>query len=228
MTPSPLGVGTFGWQVTPSSELAVQRGATASFQIRLNSKVNINAEVGFSVSGTLPQNITVTFSPARLPSTGRDATLTIQTTSQTPEGAYSFNIIATEDGQTPVMEARRLDVVSGTGPDFTVEVNPAETVISRFPSPTISYYVRPRNGFQGTVNISVESAELPPPVLLVQAPDRPQLVYGAGSGGQGGTFVVSLAERASYPATATVTVRATSGSIVHTRDIVFTIRVLSP
>lgn len=189
--PSPvqLGVGTFVWNVTPG-DLAVQQGSTATFHVRLDSKVNINAGVTLSLSGAIPPNSAATLNPTRLPSTTRDATVTFSPTSQTPEGSYTFTITATEDGQPPAQLACRLDVVSSTtAPDFTLEVDPAELVLGGT-VPTIVFYVRPRNGFAGTVNVSVEIASAPPPPVVVVQPPTPSVLNFTMSGGQGGTFVI--------------------------------------
>ena len=222
--PTQLGVGTFEWTVTPDA-LTIQRGAAGSFAIRLNSKVNINANVQLGFSGNIPPNSTPTLNPASLGSTGRDATLRFQTTSDTLEGAYTIEIVATEVGAGTTSLSRRVDVVSGTGPDFTLEVNPLTiTLTDRSPGPTITYYVRPRNGFQGTVAISIEGASAPGGApLLVHGPSLPQLVF-TGSGGQGGTFVPQVAERPTLPPSVTLTVRAVSGGIVHTMPLTVNIR----
>jgi hypothetical protein len=217
--PSPLGVGEFKWDVTPGDVVTIQRGGAGSFTIRLNSKVNINSNVEFSLAGTLPASGTQTFNPQNLGSTGRDSTLTFQTTPQTPEGSYTIQIMATEVGVGTFSEARRVDVVSGTGPDFTLEVEPAELTLTRIGelSSTIVYRLYPRNGFTGTVDMTVEGLTAPPAPLVLVGPLTPaQIVLGQS---QGGTFVLGVAERPSYPPTVMLTLRAASGSIVHTRQI---------
>ena len=221
--PTTPGSSSFTWSVSPSV-LTVQKGSAGTFTIRLDSKVNINSDVAFSLSGNTPPNSTTTFSPQRLPSTGRDATLTFQTSSQTPEGAYSFTVTATEVGLGAHDMLRRVDVVSGEGPDFTLEVDPPEATLSQTSAPTITFFVRPRNGFLGTVDITVEGITAPPaPLVLSQPPLPPQIVI-TNAAGAGGTFVVRLADRPSYPPTVSLTVRAVSGSIVHTRELAITIR----
>ena len=222
--PTPLGVGTFEWTVTPDV-LTIQRGAAGSFAIRLNSKVNINADVQLSLSGNIPPNSAPTFNPASFGSTGRDATLRFQTTSDTLEGAYTINIAANEIGAGTTSLSRRVDVVSGTGPDFTLEVDPpAITLTDRTPGPTLTYFVRPRNGFLGTVDISIDGAVAPGgALLLVSGPSLPQMVF-TSPAGRGGTFVLQLADRPTFPPSVTLTVRAVSGAIVHTMPLTVNIR----
>lgn len=65
MAPTPLGVGTFEWTVTPNA-LTLQPGSSGSFKIRLDSKVNINSNVTLALSGTVPANSTPTLSPTNL------------------------------------------------------------------------------------------------------------------------------------------------------------------
>ena len=229
---NPIGPGStqssFTWKVTPGAAgvLTVTRGTTGTFTIRLDSKVNINSDVSFAVSGNLPPNSTATFAPQRLPSTGRDAALAIQTSAQTPLGTYSFKIIATEIGLGTYEETVRVDVISAVGAnDFLLELDPLDITLSDFGGRTIGYYIRPINDFSGTVDISVEGIEVPPaPVVLRTSVSLPQLTFARGDGGQGGTFVIALAQRDVFPQTWRLTVRAASGAIVHTATLNITIR----
>ena len=94
--PAAPGQSEFEWGINPTI-ITVQQGASGTAAIRLNSKVNINSNVDFSVSGTVP-NATVTVAPRQLGSTGRDAGISVQTSAQTPAGSYTLNITATEIG----------------------------------------------------------------------------------------------------------------------------------
>ena len=134
--------------------------------------------------------------------------------------------MATETGAGTNSIIRRVDVVTGTGPDFTLEVDPATITFSRseFRGPTMTFYVRPRNGFLGTVDISIDGVSVPGgALLLAQGPSPSQLVF-TNSGGQGGTFVLRLAELPTFPPSVTLTVRAVSGAIVHTVPLTVNIR----
>ena len=225
-SPAAPGQSSFRWTVTPSLEsLKVQQGAAGTFAIRLDSKVDINSDVSLSVAGSLPPNGTATFVPQRLGGTGRDAGLTIQTTAQTPVGSYPLTITATEIGHASHEMPVRVDVLGPSGvPDFLLEIDPADITLRRGSGPTIQFIVRPINGFTGTVNIFVDGIEVPPAPVVITSPVTPnQLTFASGDGGKGGTFVAGLAERPSYPATWILTVRAVSGSIVHTRAINITI-----
>lgn len=114
----------------------------------------------------------------------------------------------------------RVDIVTGTGPDFTLEAEPAETTLIRSgSSPTMTFYVRPRNGFTGTVDITLEGLSVPPAPVAVVVPVTPAQLVFTNASGQGGTYVLGLQNLASYPPSVTLTLRAASGSIVHTRQI---------
>jgi hypothetical protein len=224
--PTAPGESQFMWSASPEV-LSVRQGASGSVAIRLNSKVNINSNVDLSVSGTVP-NGTLTLTPLHLGSTGRDAGLSVQTTAQTPVGSYQVQIRATEVGYGDHTIDVRVDV-SGTAPDaadFLLEVTPTEFTFTNpaQSGPTIAYFIRPQNNFAGTVNISVDGLDAPPAPLYLALPiTLPQITFQAGDGGRGGTFVPAVAARPSYPRTWTLTVRAVSGSIVHTMPVAFTL-----
>jgi hypothetical protein len=223
--PAP-GQSTFNWTVTPSLEgLKIQKGFAGTFAIRLISKANINSDVSLSVSGSLPPSSTATFTPQQLGSTGRDAVFTIQTTPQTPAASYPLTITATEIGYGSHDIPVRVDVLATTeAPDFLLEVDPAEFTLRRGSGPTIQFIVRPVNGFIGTVNVSLEGINAPPaPVLIVSPVNPPQLSFSSGDGGKGGTFVLGLADRPSYPSTWLLSLEAVSGSISHSRTLTITI-----
>ncbi len=81
--PAAPGVSTFDWSVTPAA-LPLQPGSAGTFAIRIDSKVNINSAVAFSLAGNVPPGSTSAFNPVQLPGTGRDATLTVQTSRRRP------------------------------------------------------------------------------------------------------------------------------------------------
>jgi hypothetical protein len=224
-TPTQPGAGGFSWTVTPDlAPLTLQQGATGTFTIRINSKVNINSGVSFGLLGSLPPNSTWTFAPQQLASTAQDATLTVQTTSQTPVAAYPLIIEATEIGYLAFQKSIRLDVVGPSGvPDFLLELDPADMTLGSSP-PTVSFRVIPINGFAGTVDIFIDGVDVPPaPVVIASGPNPPRLTFASGDPARGGTFVAALAQRPSYPPTWSLVVRAVSGPLVHTRTLNITI-----
>jgi hypothetical protein len=227
MEPTPIGIGTFEWTIEPVGGLTIQRGTIGSLAIRLNSKVNINSEVEFSLTGDIPANSNPTFNPVRLSSTARDATLRFQPTQSTPVGRYDTVIHANELGFGSHERPLTVSVVTGTAPEFGLIVDPAQftyTSSNRLLSPTIAFRIQALNGFTGTVDVTVEDPTTPPAVLVLQL-TSPVTVTG---GGGGGTFIIRLAERATYPSSVTLTVRAVSGSLVQTRELVVNISLLEP
>jgi len=207
----------------------VQPGGAGTFRIRLDSKVNINSDVSFTLSGSQPSNSTWTFVPQRMASTARDAELVVQTTSQTPVGSYPLTIVADEIGYGSDNESIRLDVVGpGDAADFALELDPADiTLAPNASGPTVTFRVRALNGFAGTVNIFIDGIEAPPAPVVIASPLTPsQLTFASGETGKGGAFVPALAQRSSYPPTWTLTVRAVSGTLSHTRTL--NIRINAP
>ncbi len=91
-----------------------------------------------------------------------------------------------------------MDVLAGAGADFTLEIDPAEATVTPNNVPTLTFFVRPVNGFSGTVTVTIEGIDVPPAPLVVTQPPTPSQIVLAGSGGAGGTFVVRLADRPLY------------------------------
>lgn len=214
--PTGPGVSVFDWSVTPERR-TVQPGEQTTFTIKIESKVNINAQVALRVEGT-PSGATATFDTPNLPDTATTTTLTVQTPATIEAGTYTLKIFAKESGQAEYEDDVLLIVETSAGePDFTLEVDPAEFT---FPSiefgMTFTYYVRPLNDFQGTVAASVSG--LSDDLVLGQAVTPPQVAIGP-TGGAGGTFVLRLQPHPPVPTPVDITVTATSGNLTHTRTI---------
>jgi hypothetical protein len=214
----------FNWTVNPGRR-TVARGQQTTFRIRIDSKENINSNVNLNVSG-LPANTTATFSPQRLGSTGRNSTLTVQTTNQTPIGTFTITISATEVGFNTHTFDRLLFVTEtgGSEPDFSLEVNPLQHTFEDFGvGPTFTYFVRPLNGFSGTVDVSLSG--LTDDLLLAQAVTPPSVgVNVGGHAGAGGTFVLYALPTPPVQTPVFLTVTATGGGITHTAMIRIDIR----
>jgi hypothetical protein len=212
---------TFQYQVTPPDR-TVALGGSAVYSLRVQSKTNINSEVMWRVTG-LPSGATSDFSPQTLPSTATTATLTIQTTTATPVGTYTIHIFVMEAGQTEIENTRQLTVASsGSAPDFTLEVDPAEASLSLEGGRTFTFFVRPLNDFSGDVAITVTG--LSDDLMIVSGPNPTTVgVNKDGHSGAGGTFVLRVVPVPPIATPVTITVTATSGAISHSRTIPITI-----
>jgi hypothetical protein len=202
------------WTIDPQ-EQTVAPGAEAVFTLTIQTKTDINSEIAFAME-SLPPGWTATFDPPTLPDTGTTSTLRVQPAAGAEEGVYHFNVVTQEVGVTGFSIQARVTIVEDDGsPDFTLEVTPIEhdfgTTASQ--SPTITYYIRPRNGFVGTVSISVSGVVSP--IVITQEPIPPQIVIDGG--GQGGTFVVRREQLTSFEIPVVVT--ATSGQLSHQRTV---------
>lgn len=205
------------WDVTPDAR-TVAPGAATTYTVTFTSKHDINASVSLRVTG-LPPNTTGTFSPQLLPSTGTSSTLTIQTAGDTPTGTYQIHIFATEVGQAEEELVRTLIVSTNTGgADFSLDVQPTAYTYHGFAGHTFSYFVTPLNNFSGDVAITVTG--LSDDLHITSGPNPPTLAINQnGHSGAGGTFVMSVDPAGQIQTPVTITVTATSGTIVHSRTI---------
>jgi hypothetical protein len=204
----------FDWSISPR-RVEIDPGDEAVFDIELFSKEDINSDVRFAVAN-VPPGSTAAFESTVLASTANTNELRIQTTAGTPVGTWTLEVTAEEIGHGAYTLTALLIVGASGGPDFTLEVSPAEaTLIQGLPEPTLTFYVRPLNGFEGTVDISLD---VPDPLLLSQGPSPSALVL-ADEGGQGGTFVVRLPAGAFVAGDVTLTVTASSGGLVHSGTV---------
>jgi hypothetical protein len=213
--------GALTWDVTPDTRTIAQ-GASTTYTVNFTTKHDINATVSLRVTG-LPTNTTGTFNPQVISSTGTSSTLTIQTAVDTPIGTYQIHIFATELGQAEQDIVRTL-IVTGTqgGPDFSLDVQPPDYIYNGFGAKSFSYFVTPLNNFSGDVAITVTG--LSDDMFITSGPNPPTLAINQnGHSGAGGTFVLSIDPVGAIQTPVTITVTATSGSIVHTRTIQITI-----
>jgi hypothetical protein len=209
----PVASSGLQWTISPQ-EFTVRPGAAAAFTITIHTKANINADVDLTVTD-LPAGLTPSFTSMRLPDTASTTTLTVQTAPGVELGTYSFNVTAAEVGGAQSSESVQVSVSTSEGPDITLEVDPTEFYLAADAGgKTFTYYVRPLNGFQGVVSMTLSTV---PSELILDSPPNPASVTIAG-GGAGGTFVLRRRGLADRPS-ADLTVTATSGSVVRTRRI---------
>lgn len=203
---------SFEWSVSPKQRTVAQ-GTPAVFQIKVDSKQDINSTVKLSATD-VPSGTTAVFSNPNLGSTGRTSSLTFET-SEVAIGTYTVTVHAAEVGYNSYTSDRLL-IVTGEGgdADFSLEVNPGEYAFTSFDiGHTFTFFVRPLNGFLGTVDIALSG--LNENLDLLQGLTPASLEFTDGSG-KGGTFVISAVHTVPMPAYVDVTVTATSGSLVHT------------
>jgi len=196
----------FSLSASPASRTVVQGGGTA-YTATVTAGAGFAGTVSLGVSG-LPAGTTSSFNPASI-STSGSSTLSVATSSSTPQGSYPLTITATSGALTHTANVTL--VVSG---DFSIAVTPASLTVSRGSSGYYTVIVAAGSGFTGSVSLSVSG--LP---HRTTASFSPTSITGSGSS----RLTVSVGRRAST-GTFTLTITATSGGLAHSQQVTLTLR----
>ncbi len=203
------------FSIAPSVAQIIRRGESATYQITVLSKGNINADVQFTAVN-LASGLAATFAPARLASTQQTTQLVVSTADGTAYGTYRFTVQGRlfSNGQS-----------ASTGQDTRVDldVSPRESgfnllcelpfTIAANATATLACYVRRDTGFSSDVDLSFVSI----PSYLRFAPETARISTSVG----GFAFTVSRTTAAS-PASFNLTLRGTSGGL--TREVIVPIQ----
>jgi hypothetical protein len=188
----------FSVSATPSSQNVTQGNGT-SYTVNLVPSGGFVGTVGLSVSGS-PQGATATFNPTSITTSG-SSTLSVSTLSSTPVGSYLLTITATSGSLTHTATVTLVVTAAGS---FTVSATPTSQTVRRGSSTQYAVTITAQGGFSGTVNLSVSG--LP---SRTSSSFNPQSVVGSGSS----TLKIS-ANKPARTGTYTLTIKATSGSLV--------------
>jgi uncharacterized membrane protein len=197
--------------------VSVAAGGTATTTVSTDWTAGATQSVSLTVSGlpsgasaSLPASVTAAPGP---PGT---SSFTITTSASTPVGTYPITVTAAGPSTT---HSATLTLTVGAPPpppDFTVGVNPGSQTVAAGSSASYTVTVTPSSGFTGTVNLSASG--MPSGTTASFSP--PSITNGSG------TSILTLSTMSSTPAgVSTVTVTATSGSLVHTTSIGLTVTV---
>lgn len=211
---------TLQWTLTPS-EGVIGIGETVEFRIDISSKANINSDLELFISPT-PTGVVATF-PARITSTATSVTGSFSAPPGTVPGFYPFEFNLREEGGVfGLTQGFRLTVSdAGEAPDFSVGVDPDALTLPVDDVEAVAFSVTPLNGYTGTVRISLSG--LPDDVHLIDGPNPDSLVFGARSGGKGGTFLLNFLPEPPVPAQVELMVTVTDGTITHQRTVLLTL-----
>jgi hypothetical protein len=195
-----LVVSGFSVTATPSSQ-TISSGTSTTYTVNVTPSNGFNSNVSFSVSG-LPSGASASFSPTTVAGSG-SSTMTVNTSSSTPSGAYTLTISANGGGLTQTTQVTL--VVAG----FSVAATPSSQTVSPGTSTNYTVNVTPSNGFTSNVSFSVSG--LPSGAT---ASFNPISVPGSGSS------TMTVTTSSSTPGgTYTLTISATGSGLTHTTQV---------
>lgn len=204
------------WSVTPG-EQTITRGQTATFEITISRKSNINAQV--ALSSTAIPGATITFDPQVIPDTGTRSTMTVRTDANTlPVQLFDVTVIAVEGVDAPKSDRVRLTILPGdAAPSFSLALDRPDVTIS-FASPaSVKAIIGVFNGFEGDIELSFTS-----PSPNITASGLASTLHAGPVSGNDRSFDVNYTGgTVSSPVIATVTAR--SGNLVRTQTLRITI-----
>jgi subtilisin family serine protease len=196
----------FALSASPTSA-TVAAGATASFSVTVGSLNGFTGDVALSLGGLPSSGATWTFTPSTVSGGAGTAQLDVQTSTTLAPGSYQLSIGGTSGSQTHRV-AVSLEV---TGPpDFTIAASPGSATTAAGSSATFAVTVGSQFGFAGNVALSLSG------LTSSQASwsFSPASLTGAGTA----TLTVSTSSSLA-PATYSLTISGTGGSLVHSTSV---------
>ena len=210
---------------TPTSE-TISQGQTATYNLAVNSAGAFSSAVSLQVTTGLPPGVQASIVPSTVtPSPGGSvpATLTIPTSLTTPTGTYNLTITGTSS--LPLIT--RSIVVSLTittaASDFTITATPhapTPLAVKQGQCGNITITVTSIGNFSSPVNLTLTSLPAHVSANFITNPITPS---------PGSTVLSALKlcpETSVTPNNYTMTVAGTSGSLVHTVDVVLDVPVI--
>jgi hypothetical protein len=195
----------FSVTATPSSQ-TVPPGTGSSYTVIVTPSNGFNGTVTFNVSG-LPSGATATFNPTSVTGSG-SSTMSVSTSSSTPEGSYPLTITATSGSLTHTTQ------VTLVVADFSISASPSSQTVNRGSKTTYTVSVTAQGSFSGAVNFSVSG--LP---ARTSSSFSPTSVTGSGNT----TLTISTKPRTAtgtYP----LTIKATSGGLTHSTTVTLVVK----
>lgn len=204
-------VPNFSISASPTS-LTLAQNASGTSKVTVTSSNGFSSAVGLGVTGC-PANASCTLGPTSVtpPSGGSAAsTLTVLTGTATA-GTYTLTITGIS-GSLSHSTTVTLKV-NGPAPDFTISASPSSRTVTRGSSTSYTVTIAAVNGFSGAVNFSVSGSP-----SRVSTNFSPNSVTGSGNS----TLTVTVNRRATA-GTSTLTIKGTSGSLIHSTTVSLTI-----
>lgn len=203
---------------TPTSE-TVSQGQTATYNLAVTSAGSFSSAVSLQVTAGLPPGVQASIVPSSVtPSSGGTvtSTLTVPTSLTTPTGAYNLTITGTS---TLPLITRSVVVnlnVTIAASDFSITASPqapTPLVVNQGQCGNITITVSSIGKFNSPVNLTITNLPVQFSASFIPTPVTPP---------QSGTAVsaLKLCPDSSTPNNYTMTVVGTSGSQVHTVDVI--------
>jgi kumamolisin len=201
----------FTLSASPSSVSVVQ-GSNGSSTISTTVSGGFNSAVALSASGQ-PSGVTVSFSPSSIGAPGSgSSTASFAVSSSAAAGTYTITVTGTGGGITHTAKVT-LTVTAASAGNFSISISPTSGGLQQGRSGYGIVTIGASGGFKGVVALSATG--IPSGVTGTFSPAS---ITGSGSS----DFTLTLALNAP-PGTYPITITGTSGSIVHSTVLTFTV-----
>ena len=212
----------FSLTANPTSQ-TVNQGQTATYTLTVTPLGEFTSTVNLAVTGGLPSGVVATIDPPSVsPSIGNSvsSTLTIPTAIDTPVGTYNITITGSTEASALPFISRTTVVTLTVLPapaDFRITANPTMLTVNRGQCGNVTVIATSLGNFTATVNLTLNGLPQHVTGVFIPNPITPPI------GGTAQSTLQLCVQPNAPPANYTVTLVATSGSIVHTVDVVLNV-----
>ena len=209
LTVTPAAAPNFTISASPAS-LSVGVGNSGTSTIGVAISGGFSSAVALSATGQ-PAGVTVSFSPASIPSPGSgNSTMTMTVGSTTVPGTYPITVTGAGGG---LMHSTTvtLTVTGTTGGDFTLSASPTSVSIPVSSQGTTTITITPSGGFTGSVKF-----------MATGVPSGVTTSFGPNPAATTSTLTFKSSATAAT-GTTTITIRGISGSLNHPITVSLTI-----
>jgi len=204
---------TFDYSLSNNGPVSIVQGGSGTVTIRATLTAGTGQPVALSCVSPFPTGITCgsfSVNPVTPTASGAISNLPISVASSVFPGSYTLQVTGTPAGTTVSAATTTVSVTVVTvtaGPDFALAASPTSVTFSVGVAGTSTIIVDPLNGFTGDVSLTSDNASC-------------SLTPATVSGGSGtSTLSCTFSTTGSF----VVTVTGTSGSLVHTATVNFTV-----
>lgn len=193
----------FSLSASPSS-VTVAEGSHTPSTVTVNDLNGFSGSVTFGTSGSLPNGVTVSFSPA---SSASSTTVTFTASSSAAPGTNNVTVTGTSGA----LSHQVTIAVTVPPPDFSLSAVPTSVTVTQGSQGSSTITITPANGFSGTVSFT--NSALPSGVSVSFSPNP----------ATSSTTATFMATASAATGTTTVTVTGTSGALSRQATITLTV-----